>query len=117
MRLMVTGIRAPPKNKQNNRTKGKEMKTKYIATALAVTAGLFLATPRLHADDKDKDKKDKKVIGTDKKTGGEAPGDREKVEDIKRGSEKLKERKERENRERPQQKEKQEKEKKNQPNK
>jgi hypothetical protein len=27
------------------------MTTKYIATAIAVTASLFLATPRLHADD------------------------------------------------------------------
>ncbi len=34
------------------------MRTKYIPTAIAVTASLFLATPRLHADDKEKAKKE-----------------------------------------------------------
>lgn len=85
------------------------MNARYIATALVLMAGLFLATPRTHAADKDNDKKDKTVIGTDKNTGGEAPGDRQKVEDIQRGAEDLKNRMERERQERQKQREKQQK--------
>lgn len=35
-------------------------------------------------------KKDVKVMGSDKKTGGEAPGDREKMETIQSDTQKLK---------------------------
>jgi hypothetical protein len=73
------------------------MKIRQIVTAIVVTVGLSLTISGLHAEDK---KVKKQVIGTNKKTGGEAPGDREKMEDIQKKSKELKEKKDKEKRER-----------------
>jgi len=55
------------------------------------------------ADEK-KNQKEEKVIGSDKKTGGEAPSDRPNMEKIRGGAEKLKERVEKEKKERSEKK-------------
>ena len=68
------------------------MKRRLTTIALMSLFCFSTRMPFSHAET-EKDKKDEKVIGTDKTTGGEAPGDKQKMEDIKEGTRKLKERK------------------------
>jgi len=72
----------------------------FLQTLFVIASALFLVCDAI-AQDK---KKEERVIGTDKRTGGEAPGDREKMESIREGAQKLKERVERERQEREAQK-------------
>lgn len=71
------------------------MRNACLIVCLAAFAAV--STYSMGADDK---KKDEKVIGTDKKTGGEAAGDREKMKDIQDGAKRLKEKSEKEREER-----------------
>ncbi len=71
------------------------MRTGSLLICLAAFAAV--STQCMAADDK---KKDEKVIGSDKKTGGEAAGDREKMNNIQEGAKRLKEKSEKEREER-----------------
>jgi hypothetical protein len=58
---------------------------------LLVLAGLAAPSFGAMAQKKEEKPKETKTIGSDKKTGGEAPGDREKMENIKEKTRELKE--------------------------
>ncbi|NWJ41840.1 MAG: hypothetical protein HXX12_12830 [Geothrix sp.] len=61
------------------------------AIVLLVVAGLTIPAFGSPAQKKEEKPKETKTIGTDKKTGGEAPGDKEKMENIQNKTKELKE--------------------------
>lgn len=96
-----SGLKKP---KEAEMTRRRFAVTMLGFSGIAIAGAVFPLGYRAGMLGQDDDKKEKKTEGTDKNTGGEAPGDREKVQDIKEGAEKLKEKKEKEHAEREKEK-------------
>ncbi len=64
---------------------------KHRTIVLLILAGLAIPSFGSPAQKKDEKPKETKTMGSNKKTGGEAPGDREKMENIQNKTKELKE--------------------------